>query len=42
MVSDDSESVVEAEYREPWSTLSNIGFPVIPDTIQKNGFTCFT
>ena len=35
MVSDDSESIVEDEYREPWSTLSNIGFPVIPDTIPS-------
>ena len=42
MVSDDSESVVETEYKESWSSLSNIGYSVIPDTIPKNGFTCFT
>ena len=35
VVSDDLESVVEGEYREPWSSLSNIGHPVIPDTIPS-------
>jgi len=35
VVSGDSVSVVEGEYREPWSSLSNIGYPVIPDTIPS-------
>lgn len=35
VVSDDSESVVEDEYRGPWSTLSNIGYPIISDTIPS-------
>jgi len=35
IVSDDSESVVEAEYREAWSSLSKIGYPIIPDTIPS-------
>ena len=35
VVSDDSESVVEDEYREPWSTLSNIGYPIISDTVPS-------
>ena len=35
VVSDGSEPVVEGEYREPWSTLSNIGNPVISDTIPS-------
>ena len=35
LVSDGSESVVEGEYRETWSTLSNIGYPVISDTIPS-------
>ena len=30
---DDSESVVEGEFREPWSILSDVGYPVISDTI---------
>ena len=32
---DNSKLVNEAEYREPWSSLSNIGYPVIPDTIPS-------
>ena len=32
---DDSESVVEGEYREPWSILSNIGYPVVADNIPS-------
>lgn len=35
VVSDYSESADEGEYREPWSTLSNIGYPIIPDTISN-------
>ena len=35
VVSNDSVSVVESEYREPWSSQSNIGYPVIPDTIPS-------
>ena len=35
MVSDDSESVVEGEYRESWSSLPNIGYPVISDSIPS-------
>ena len=33
VVSNDSESVVESEYRESWSTLPDVGYPVILDTI---------
>ena len=35
VVSDDSKSVVEDEYREPWSSLSDIGYPIISDTIPS-------
>ena len=35
VVSNDSESVVENGYREPWSTLSDVGYPVISDTIPR-------
>lgn len=34
-VENGSESIVEGEYREPWSTLSNIGYSIIPDTIPN-------
>ena len=34
-VSNDSESVAEGEYREPWSSLSDIGYPIISDTIPS-------
>ena len=34
VVSNDSEPVVESGYREPWSTLSDVGYPVISDTIS--------
>ena len=35
VVSNDSVSVVEGEYREPWSSRSDIGHPIIPDTIPS-------
>ena len=35
VVSDDTESVVEGEYRDTWSSLSNIGYPIISDTIPS-------
>lgn len=34
VVSNDSVSVEERGYREPWSTLSDVGYPVISDTIS--------
>ena len=34
-VSNDSESVAEGEYREPWSSLSDIGYPIISDSIPS-------
>ena len=34
VVSNDSEPVVESVYGEPWSTLSDVGYPVISDTIS--------
>ena len=35
VVSNDSVSVVEGEYREPWSSRSDIGYPIIADTIPS-------
>lgn len=35
VVQEDSESVVEGEYRDTWSSLSNIGYPIIPDTFPS-------
>ena len=35
VVSDFSESADEGVFREPWSLLSNIGYPIIPDTIPN-------
>lgn len=34
-ISNDSESVIEGGYREHWSALSNIGYPVIADTLPN-------
>lgn len=35
IASDDSELVVEGEYREPWSDLFDVGYPIILDTIPS-------
>lgn len=35
VVSDDSEPAVESEHKKPWITLSNVGYPVISDTIPN-------
>ena len=35
VVSDDSKPVVESKYRKSWSSLSGIGYPVIPDSIPS-------
>lgn len=34
-MSNDSVSVVEGENREPWSSRSDMGYPIIPDTIPS-------
>ena len=35
VVSNDSVSVVEGENRDPWSSRSDMGYPIIPDTIPS-------
>ena len=35
VVSNDSDSIIESGYRKPWSTLTDVGHPVIADTIPN-------